>query len=364
MRNFYYFLLLLLLPDTAVRAQVTIVPQVPPVGVMRKIQLWNLSLVNAGNPLYVTVGMTLLNIRDGQPVLQAITRPVLLNKGVTVINARTIGPVQYTYVSAMGSIDPDPNGFLAVGNYRACYKVNSGENNSYTIAQDCLPVEVQPLSPPQLNLPADTSVLPTAYPQFTWLPPMPLNLFSNPGYDLLVVEVLPGQGPYEAVQKNIPVYTARNSKNLVNAYPASNKALDTGRVYAWEVIATNDDQFIAKSEVWTFRIAGVRPPPATEVHGNYILLRRDNDAAAGTYTLADPSVIGVKLYSYNNDYTASLRILGEQGKVVWTTTQQVIHGDNFLTWPLGKFFEKGKLYIIELSDGQGNNYTARFTINK
>lgn len=365
MRKYSIFFIILFLLRYSTQAQVTLSPQVPPVGVMLKSQLWNMALLNGGaGSMYVTISLTLLSTHDNQPILQASTQPILLNKGVNMLNEKSIGPVQYVYGLAAGAIDRDANGFLAVGNYRACYKVSAGENFGTPIAEDCLPVEVQPLSPPQLNLPADTATVQTPYPQFTWLPPLPINLFSNLNYDLLVVEVLPGQSPYEAIQKNMPVYNISDYKSLVHQYPSSYKALDTGRVYAWRVIAKNEGQFIAQSEVWSFRLATVRQPVTIAVNGNYIPLRKINEPGAGTYTLPDIGAIGIKYYSYEKNYSATIQFMSDDGSIVETHVQPINYGDNFLTYPLSKAFTKEKVYIITLTDAQANKYRARFSIHK
>jgi hypothetical protein len=353
----------LIVGHSSLKAQLTLNIQVPPVGVMLKAQLWNMALLNAGgNTVYATIGLTLLDASTNQPVLQGATRPILLNKGLNIINARNTGPIQYTYNALASATDRDPNGFLTVGNYRACYKVTIGENT--LAAEDCLPVEVQPLSPPQLNLPADTATLQTPYPQFTWLPPLPLNLFSDLSYDLLVVEVMPGQNPNDAIQKNIPAYNINNYKSLVNNYPASYKALDTGRIYAWRILAMNAGQYIAQSEVWTFHLATVAPPPTLSVNGNYILLKKNNETGTGIYNLPDIGAIGIKYYSFEKDHPATLTILNADGANLWSIQQTIVYGDNYLVYPLSKSYEKNKVYRVELTDMQGNSYTARFTINK
>ena len=343
-------------------AQVSIVLQVPPVGVMQKNQLWNMALINAGGPgVSVTIQLTLLDARDGQPVMTAQTRPVLLTKGTTMITAREVTPVHYDYPSPQFNVDRDPNGFLPVGNYKACYSIVQASHSEGRLTEDCIPIEVQPLSPPQLNSPADTSMVATAYPQFSWLPPTPINLFSNLSYEMMLVEVLPDQGPYQAIQQNIPVYNISHLKDPVNLYPASGTPLDTGRLYAWRILALNDEQFIAQSEVWTFRLATPVKTPLMVPGGHYMSMRPGNEPSAGVHVLTSDT-IGCKFYSFEKDHPAMVNFYGADGKLVKATQEKIVYGDNFLVYVLSRDFEKGKVYRVEIADSKKNIYTASFSL--
>jgi len=344
------------------RAQVAMALQVPPTGVMQKPQLWNMALVYSGTaPVSVYISLTLLNASDNTPLMTATSRSIPLTRGTRQINATDVAPVQYNYLSSLFNIDRDPNGFLPIGNFKACYIVYLNGDSRSELAEDCIPVEVQPLSPPQLNLPADTATLEVAYPQFNWLPPTPLNLFSNLGYDMLVVEVSPGQSPYEAIQQNVPVYNISDYKSLVHVYPASNKGFDTGHVYAWRVIAKNEGQFVAQSEVWTFTIAPLKKQALTVASGNYILLNNSN-GSAGVNSIV-PGNLGIKYYSFDKAHTTTISFLDADGTVIQTITERLVYGDNFLAYPLDSRFEKGKVYTILITDLNNKPHTALFSIS-
>ncbi len=346
------------------QAQVTLALQVPPTGVMLKSQLWNMALMNTGNStINVSVELTLLSTKDNQPVMRAVSRTLQLNKGTNQINGKDVAPVVYDYLSPLFNIDRDPNGFLPVGSYKACYTVLQLSHGDAPLIEDCLPVEVQPVSPPQLNTPADTSTLETAYPQFSWLPPLPLNLFSDLTYDMLVVEVLPGQGSYEAIQQNIPVYNISRCKDQAHLYPASNTPLDTGRVYAWRVIAKNEDEFIAQSEVWTFRLASRRPAIIIPLNGSYIPLRTDNEPAVGAETITG-NILGIKYYSFDKDHEAICNFLNSEGRIVRSVRQRIVYGNNFIGFTLDGSFQKGKIYKVEIVDLHNIRHTTSFTIKK
>jgi hypothetical protein len=293
--------------------------------------------------------------------MTAMTRPILLTKGNNQLNAKDVAPVDYNYLSPVFNTDRDPNGFLPVGSYKACYSVIPANGHAVSLAEDCLPVEVQPLSPPQLNLPSDTATLETAYPQFSWLPPLPVNLFSNLSYDMLVVEVLPGQGSYEAIQKNIPVYNISNYKDVVHLYPSSNKSLDTGRIYAWRVLARNEGDLIAQSEVWTFKLATPKPVTLQPQDGNYIPLRKSNEPATGVTQLTGNS-IGLKYYSFDRDHESVVSFMTGDGQVIRSVKEKIVYGNNFLVYPLNGLFTKGKLYQVVITDAMKNKYSASFIL--
>jgi len=341
------------------RAQVTMTLQVPAAGVMLKKQLWNMTLVYTGNTaISVKVSMTLSNPANDQPVLTATTGNLTLSTGAKQVQASDLTPIQYTYLSS-AMADRDPDGFLSIGSYQACYTIVQNNEAATPLAEDCINFDVLPLSPPLLNTPFNEDTLQTKFPQFTWLPPTPLNLFSNLSYQFNLVEVQPGQNPLDAVQQNIPVYTNYNSTDLFINYPSSGLALDTGRQYAWQIIAQNNLQPVSQSDVWVFRINN-RGPVTTPSPGNYILLTH-NEAAAGTYTV-DNGYISIKYYSFDKAHEADIIIRQANGTVIKTIKQTLVYGNNYLTYPLSNALQKGQLYFIEVTDLQHKKYSASFTI--
>ncbi len=357
------FIFLLITTVTAnIFAQVTISLQVPPTGVMQKSQLWNMVLVNTSEtPLRLYVGLSLLSAKDNRPVMTATTRAFILAKGAKQLSLSEISPIQYNFLSSVFDVDRSPDGLLPIGNYKACYTVYRTEKTEQTpLAEDCLPVEVQPLSPPLLNTPADADTISTPYPQFTWLPAIPVNLFSNLNYDLILVEVLPGQTKGEAIQKNLPLFNMGYCKTPFNNYPASNKSLDTGRLYAWKIIAKNEDDFVAESETWTFRIKPVNKvlvPVPTE---SYAVL--DNELE-GVYQVKGERLL-VKYYSFEKSDTSNIFFVDQAGQIIYQQKQILVTGDNYMSFSIGKRFEPGKQYQLLLIGLDNKKHVLNFTILK
>lgn len=353
----------LILVMTTVQAQVSMTLQVPPMGVLLKNQLWNMLLVNSGNHTVMTrISLVLLDEKTNQPVLTATTLPFPLNKGARSIQAKDLGPIQYTYNGPAANADRDPNGMLPAGTYQACYTVLNAEKGATPLVENCIQLNVDPLSPPLLNTPADEGSLYTASPQFTWLPPTPLGLFNDLSYDLILVEVLPGQGKADAIEQNIPVYSGGFIRNLYMNYPSSYRALDTGRLYAWRIVAVNNGQPAAMSDIWTFRVI---VPPKTSLHQEvepFISLQRGltSSVASGGQTL--------KL-TYDNTPADTLvhytiTSLQDPGNpVVQQGSLPLRRGRNLLDLPLQKSggYAQRKVYLFQFVNGRNESWTVKFT---
>jgi hypothetical protein len=362
-----YVLLLLLGIVGKVQAQVTLALQVPPAGVVQKSQLWNMVLVNGNNSNYeVEVSITLLSTIDNNPVLTATGRSVVLSKGAHQLKYTDFTPVNYKYLSPAFNVDLRPEGFLPVGSYTACYTVSRWVSDGFEpLTEDYLALEVQPLSPPVLNTPADKEILETNYPQFTWLPPAPVNLFSDLTYDVVITRVEAGQVPQSAIQQNIPAYNEGRSRTNFLNYPASFKSLDTGITYAWCVIARNNSQFVAQSDVWTFSISGKQLINARKEGASYIRLTREANAADA---ICEEEI----LIAYQNeakDTTVHFVIspLGDNKEATQITgTLTLVPGQNFIRLPVAivRQLTHQQRYRFELSNTRQEHWYSKFQYYK
>lgn len=273
------FIALLLLPGLFTQAQLIINLQAPPAGVVQKSQLWNILVTNTrGGNIDASINMMMTNSQTGEQVLSAITGTVIFPPGNTMLNAAQLVPVQYNILSSSYNIDPGQNGFLPPGNFTVCYNFNFIATHGIA-AQACNAVMVEPLSPPQLILPEDqTAIENTDFPQFFWLPPAPMNLFTNLQYDLSLVQMNPGQSAADALQTNIPVLYQQGISGTSLLYPPSAPALQTGVQYAWKVVAKNNLSPVSASEVWTFTL---KTPGADNVRLSelpYTRLKKDGES--------------------------------------------------------------------------------------
>jgi len=342
-----------------IQAQINMTLQVPPAGILLKNQLWNMLLVSSSNgSQLIKINVSLLDAQNNQVLLTAASRTITITKGATQLQVNDFTPIQYNYYSSIFNNDRDPNGMLPAGNYIACYTIMGDHNIRFD--EDCISINVEPLSPPLLNTPANESVLQTNYPQFTWLPPTPKNIFGDLNYDFLLVEVLPGQASREAIQNNVPVYSAGRVRDLFYNYPASNKQLDTSKLYAWQVIAKNSYNSIISSDVWTFKITNQKPGHVIPINGSYILIQKSGEQT-GVYTIENTN-IGIKYYSFDPEHEAEVRVLSANGKVIKIFKEKISYGDNFFNYKLTRSFKKQEIYFIEIRDKQNNKYSASFRI--
>lgn len=345
----------------AVYAQVSMTVQLPPVGVLVKPQLWNVVLVNAGNrPAGVRVLLRLSDAGTTQPVLTAVTKTVILNPGANQLQEKDFAPIQYEYL--MMATDRRPDGLLSPGNYLACYSVViDGDKAGLPATEDCIPFTVEPLSPPLLNMPADASVLEHRLPQFTWIPPAPLQLFTDLNYELVLTEVREGQSAAEAIQSNIPIYRAPALRQVFAAYPSGGVPLDTGRTYAWMVSAYNGRQFAAQTEVWTFRLHNKALLP--EYNSPYVSLKREADGVVvncgNTLRFAYTNETGESETRY------SVISLDNGNREIMSGVLAVKPGSNLLELKLrrsGKL-KTGAYYALVLQNAREERWRMNFTYN-
>ena len=349
--------------------QVMINLQLPPAGLTMKEQLWNLSLVNSGQrPVNVYLEVQLSDVSGNQRILTGTTREILLPVGVKQIRPADITPVSYNVVNPVYAVDASPNGFLPVGVFTICYTVYTHELHAERIADECETIEVEPLSPPSLLFPGDRDSVEQARPQFTWIPPAPMQLFSNLSYELQVVEVMPTQTPTDAIARNIPILLLPDVRQTTAVYPSSAKQLDTARTYAWRIKAKNNSMPIANSDTWIFRLA----QPAKEqspVIPRYDYTKLSGDEG-GSFTLSDGQVLFQYLHELN-DTSVKVRLwdlAGSKRSVIPLPerTLSVTYGLNFEELDLAGKADliASHMYLLELSDSRGRKQFMRFQYSK
>lgn len=357
-----FLLIALVMLSLHATAQVSMTVQLPPTGVMQKAQLWNILLVSASaSPIRVHVVARITDAQTNQPILTGVSRSITLNKGAKQLQIGDVSPVTYEYLSS--TADRSANGLLTAGTYLACFSVLQESGDASTlVAEDCLPFAVEPVSPPLLNTPANESLVDGNAPQFSWLPPQPLSIFSDLSYDFTVVELRNGQSAAEAMQQNIPVYHAVRNKSQFLNYPLSAVALDTAKKYAWTVIARNGSQYAAQTDIWTFKIKGIQPVNNVSEEVAYVQLKRGFDA---------PSIIcyGGLQCSYSNDAadtTVKYEIIQLDAKnaTVQSGTLSLSRGQNQLKVTLNTSkYTSGQSYLFRLLNGRKEYWNAKFIYN-
>ncbi len=341
-----------------VKAQLTLSVQLPPGGLIQKDQLWNLVAMNNGSSgIDVVLLLSLQDVSTGQTVLTGSTRSVNLPRGVRNIRVQDLQPVQYTYSAGFSN-----ENYIPLGSYTACYTISRVLAESQEpVATECVRINIVPLSPPLLNTPANNAIVPTPYPQFSWIPPAPTNMFSDLSYDLSVVEILEGQSPAEAIISNSPVYS-RSFLNVSHEnYATSYSPLEKNKTYAWQVTAKNGMNYASTTDVWTFKL-GADSAKTTLADKNFIEVKFDG--REGSLHYLKSSALRIKIHSYQGKYNGVFLFTDAAGTVIKRMERYMSYGDNFFVFELDRNFQKNTLYRISVTDQQKKTSGISFIIQE
>lgn len=272
MRKIFLFTALLCFKNMTAQLSVNIL--MPPAGIMDKQQLWNIIVTNTeASPFGLQLQVTFSDINSGQPVFTASVSPFMLNPGTTQFTAGSIGSVFFNIVNPDYQIDPGPNGLLPVGTFMVCYDFMITKYNK--VVRECQQINIPPLGPLLLVQPSDGTEVPNLNPVLSWLPPSPVQMLNNLRYDLRLVEVQAGQTPADAIKENLSLLTAPGITATNYPYNNQSSSLESGKKYAWQIIALNNQTSITKSEIWSFTTKGnsteIQP---VKTEPTYIKLRK------------------------------------------------------------------------------------------
>jgi len=342
------------------KAQLVLNAQLPAAGMVQKDQLWNLILANNKTDILdITIQMDLQDAATGQVVLSASTGNLLIGKGVKSVAARDLQPILYNY-----NVPDLSRNYLPMGTYIACYQVINNTIKEGPLAQDCISFNIDPLSPPLLNTPGDKAIIESPYPQFTWMPPSPYDMFSNLSYDILITEVLEGQSAAEAIQYNTPVYTKGDIAQPYESYSSSFTKLDTGKIYAWQVVAKNGLSYAAKTEVWTFKVA---PPSWIKKiieQTPFIKMKRDNPEKG----IAPNAILKLSYYNETIDTLITLHLveLSNSNKQEIKTDLPVRRGENLIQKDVKKILNAkgGTLYEAYILNSRNEKWRILFEVHE
>lgn len=351
----------LLLIISASQAQLVVQPAVPRMGIIQKTQLWNLLAINTlAEEAEIRIDLVLQDRQTGHTLLTAQSGTIKLSKGARQLNEQAVFPVQYKYESIFSNYNQQA--LLPIGNYLACYTIIRLPKQE-PAGQECVAIDVAPLSPPMLIYPANGSIIVEGSPQLSWIPPTPANLFSQLRYDILVTELYNGQSPDEAIQRNTPMFAMGNIPQQSLAYPASAASLDTGKIYAWQIIAKNGESYAAKSDVWTFKL---RPQTKAEQiieMTPFVKMKRED----AEMTIAPNGILKFNYFHQAesmevvieiNDLTTKSEGKQRPFKI------QVQKGENYQQETLRKHvkLEAGHIYSATLTNSSKESYYLRFEV--
>lgn len=331
-------------------AQITMQPNVPSVGLILKRQLWNVLVINS-TPTSKSCRMefTLRNRLTAMDEITASTGSFVLPTGSTQLNYTTLNPITYVNVSS-SAIRLSNEEFIPIGAYTACYRLLDNNSENVVLAEECISLDVEPLSPPMLAMPNDSSKLLQVPNNFMWIPPSPLNLFNQLQYEFLLVPILPTQRAEEAIQQNLPILRELNLNTNQISYTGINNSLQKDKWYAWQIIAKDGANYAAKSEIWVFKVVDSVKVLDEITHG-FIQI---NEETKGLYVI-NKKQIDIKLYSKNSLSNLIFKLFNNSdNKLILEKNQNVYFGDNYISINLNGTFKVNNYYKLVIYE---NNIT-------
>ena len=130
-------------------------------------------------------------------------------------------------------------GYIPSGSYLFCLIVYDLNEQAISNPDICHNFVSWPVSPPRLILPDDNDQIETDLPLFTWTHVMPYKPTIR--YNLQLVELFEGQGPFDAFQSNYLFYTSNDLRLNTFQYPVSAPTLNDCKSYAWRVVGNYDN---------------------------------------------------------------------------------------------------------------------------
>jgi hypothetical protein len=362
MKKIFFAFVTLLLLEEAVVAQVNVQSNIPPVGMIQKNQLWNMLVINSSKTTYdCRMELVLRDRSTGQDVMTAISGTFSLTPGTKQINATTLNPIQYNYL--VQGFDNRLQGLIPVGSYLACFALTSTTTKDVNLAEECIPFDAEPLSPPMLIFPSDSSILENAPAQFSWTPPSPIGMFDHLSYEIIITEIKPGQKAAEAIQENLPVYS--DGYVIANSigYPASANKIENDKWYAWQVVAKDDKNFAAKTETWVFTVAQSRI--AKIIKGTpFVKLKSD----APDMAIAPNGYLKIAYENRSNDSLVKVEISDMSGDKKAgrqpSFSVPVKQGENLIEYNLKKIMaiSEDKTFQATLTNSSGEKWSVLFRI--
>lgn len=345
-------------------AQVSINPQLPPAGLSLRSQLWNIMAINptpAGMTVFVELRVTEIN--SNSQVFTATSNHILLTPGSQLIQAGSWMPVQYNFTDPLYHQFSNSE-FLPVGQFIVCYGLMVLQGDGFRkMQEECEPISIEPASPPQLVYPYHQSGIEEQLPLFNWLPPAPLQLFSDPTYELQVAEIYNGQTETDAIQENIPIVYQAGIAGTVFPYPSVGILPEKGKKYAWRVMVRSNDAIVAQSEVWWFMI---KEQPGDKVQSSTAAYAKLKKGVVPGYTIAK----NILKFEYVNETMDTVwnivayDITNSKPRQVHLEMDSVPlrRGVNLVRLPLylSEVFKNKGLYLIQVRNRRNETWQLKF----
>ena len=219
-------------------------------------------IYNNPDPAPVSFNVEITLSKFGQELFRMTSFPVTLTPGIYIY--RTFGeppaiefaedPVEL--ISRTIQEEVVREGIVAEGDY--LLEIELVPESSLAMISSIpsfTPFEIRFPQPPVLISPFDGGNAPAVFSVFSWTPVIGLPMFQFE-YEVLIVEMVEGQTPYQAIQSNRE-HARITTMQPVMVYTAENLPLEPGNQYAWQVRASEVSGQIpigdqGRTEIFTF----------------------------------------------------------------------------------------------------------------
>lgn len=360
MKRIFLFVAILFAFNTEAISQLTLQANLPAAGFIQKGQLWNILVVNNSAANYdCKLNLSLKDRITGQEVLTAATGFFKISAGALQLNENNLNPIQYNYISS--GIDTKLQGLLPVGAYTACYTLTEA-SGKVEFAENCFEFDVEPLSPPLLAFPADSSQSDAQPLQFIWMPPTPAGMFNRLHYEILITQINQDQKADEALQQNIPFYTEGGLMNNTLNYSGNNVNFEKDKWYAWQIIARDDNTYAAKSEAWVFRVGSPSVEKIIVNQAPFLKMKKNNPEKG----MAPNGILKLSYVNETTDSFATISITDLNGDKQSLQFKTPLHaGENLVQCDVSKKLrlKEGTIYKAQIINSRKEVWTILFEIH-
>lgn len=263
MKKLFFFIIIILLYNEIIYSQIYVTLREPPPGFFKVENFWRVTINNTTQNSYSVYLVGKATEQNEGEIVRATTAVFKLIPGIKNVNASEIGPVDVSEPSTKFKKAVEKTGNLPAGNYQICINLIDASTGQM-LGNDCIIQNVQNYSGIVTVYPSDNSVISTSQQVFQWIPPSPLFQSQLPDYTLTIVEILPGQTRYDAIESNPAFFEKKNIKSSIYVYPNISRNFEIGKKYAWKVIA-----FLNGVQISTSEIKGVEVGIGINAHNLY-----------------------------------------------------------------------------------------------
>lgn len=341
-------------------AQLLLVPEVPQSGIIMRQQLFSAMINNlTGQPVKAILVISVVDRNLSQPLLEASSGMLLIPAGAKRVMYNDLAPLSFQLATPGYGMEAKLNQPLPVGEYLVCYRLVEVGGKNEVLANECVKVLSEPLSPPQLIQPEDGSAVMDARPVLVWTPPAPVTMFSSLMYNIVVSPLYAQQSPQEAMQRNQPVLVTQASSNSI-LYPSGYTNLKPGQKYVWQVGATDAGRFGAKSEVFSFTIV---PDSVKAIIAAAAYVKIQGQSSEVSYL--QQGILKVDYINYSGDSTVRVLIedLSEPSASRISFDLRVTAGQNMIQKDINRLgrFNPEHTYRLSIIDSRKESAYFRFS---